>query len=397
MVRINILIARTNIENGISMIYDSLLNKQSLDKSRVYDTLINDILKIATKGVTKKQIMEDFSLSKPQLRRLTAELMSKDLLRYHQSLGLLMTSAKGNIYLKKNAVEIPSVSLKPIDIARETITLDYGRTLLDARNFMLRYNISRIAISHNGKTVGIITEKDIARYLYDNPPTKRLSEVALKEFIRKKLITVNENSPIGICSILMLKHGISSLIVVDKEGKDKGIITKTDLIEYYAYHQTVRVLVHDCMSKRVHSVAPDETIHMIAMLMTSHKISRVVVEKNKKPVGIVTSRDFLPVSLIYGTDSLGYRTTRADVILSKRHQRFIPSGMMGVVLAQDIMTFPPIMVRMNTNITEAAKVMIRNRISGLPVVSKKGCLIGIFTKTDILKNQIVTPIDFGIG
>ena len=163
------------------------MNKQSLDKFREYDTLISDILKIATKGVTKKQIMEDFSWSRPQLRRLTAELLSKDLLRYHQSIGLLMTSAKGNLYLKKNAVEIPSVLLKPIDIARETITLDYGRTLLDARDFMLRYNISRIAISHNGKTVGIITEKDIARYLYDNPPTKRLSEVALKEFVRKKL------------------------------------------------------------------------------------------------------------------------------------------------------------------------------------------------------------------
>lgn len=372
------------------------MNKQRLDKFRVYDTLINDILKIATNGVTKKQIMVDFSLSRPQLRRLTAELLSKDLLRYHQSLGLLMTSAKGNLYLKKNAVEISSISLKPIDIAREIITLDYGRTLLDARNFMLRYNISRIAISHNGKTVGIITEKDIARYLYDNPPTKRLSEVSLKEFVRKKLITVNENSPIGICSMLMLKHGISSLIVVDKEGKDKGIITKTDLIEYYAYHRTVRILVHECMSKKVHSVAPDETIHMIAMLMNSHKISRVVVEKNKKPIGIVTARDFLPVSLIHGVGLLGYWTTRADMILTKKHQRFIPSGMLGFVLAQDIMT-TPLTISMNTDIAEAARVMIRNRISGLPVINKKGYIVGIITKTDILKNQIVTPIDFGIG
>ena len=364
------------------------MNKQSLDKFRVYNTLINDILKIATKGVTKKQIMEDFSLSRPQLRRLTAELLSKDLLRYHQSLGLLMTSAKGNLYLKKNAVEIPSVLLKPIDIARETITLDYGRTLLDARNFMLSYNISRIAISHNGKTVGIITEKDIARYLYDNPPTKRLSEVALKEFVRKKLITVNENSSIGICSMLMLKHCISSLIVVDKEGKDKGIITKTDLIEYYAYHQSTHVLVHECMSKKVQSVAPDETIHMIAMLMTTYKISRVVVEKNKKPIGIVTARDFLPISLIHGTGSLGrYWTTRPDMILAKRHQRFIPSGLIGVVLAQDIMTSSPVMTSMNTHIAEAARVMIRNRISGLPVINKKGYLVGIFTKTDILKKQ----------
>jgi CBS domain-containing protein len=150
------------------------------------------------------------------------------------------------------------------------------------------------------------------------------------------------------------------------------------------------------MSKKVHSVSPDETIHMIAMLMTSHKISRVVVKKNNKPIGIVTARDFLPVSLIHGTDSLGNWTTRADRALSKKHHRFIPSGMMGAILAQDIMTSSPIIVHMNTDISETAKVMIRNRISGLPVIGNKGYLMGIVTKTDILKNQIVTPIDFGI-
>jgi len=365
------------------------LNKQLLDKFRGYDTLVNNILEIATKGVTKKQIMDDFSLSKPQLRRLTTELLSKDLLRYHQKLGLFMTSAKGNIYLKKNAPKILPVSLKPIDIVRETITLDSDRTLLDVRTFMLRYNISRIAISRNGKTVGMITEKDIASYLYDSPPTKRLSEISLKEFTRKNLITVNENSTIDNCSTLMLKHGIGSLIVVDKDGKDKGIITKTDMIEYYAYHQSAAVLVHECMSKKVQSVAPDETIHVIAMLMTTYKISRVVVEKNKKPIGIVTARDFLPISFIHGTGSLGrYWTTRADMPLAKRYQRFIPSGYIGVVLAQDIMTSPVVTVSMNTNIAEAARVMIRNRISGLPVINKKGYLVGLITKTDILKKAI---------
>lgn len=65
-------------------------------------------------------------------------------------------------------------------------------------------------------------------------------------------------------------------------------------------------------------------------------------------------------------------------------------------MAQDIMTSSPLTVHMNTKITEAARAMIRNRISGLPAISKKGILIGIITKTDILKNQIVTPVDFGI-
>jgi CBS domain-containing protein len=108
----------------------------------------------------------------------------------------------------------------------------------------------------------------------------------------------------------MLQKNISSLIVSDDEGKDKGIITKTDIVEVYAYHQPSHFSVYECMSDKVYSVAPDESIHMIALLMDIHKISRVVVQKIMKPIGIVTSRDFLPISLFHGTRPSGGRSTK---------------------------------------------------------------------------------------
>jgi CBS domain-containing protein len=289
--------------------------------------------------------------------------------------------------MKNKSNKMPPISLKAIDICRPIIALNSAKTLLDARNSMLRYKISRIVVSFNDKAVGIVTEKDIANFLYDTPPTKRLSEIALKEMVQKKLLTVNENSTIGYCCKLMLQNNISSLIVNDDQGKDKGIITKTDIVELYAYHQPRHITVYECMADKVHSVAPDESIHMIAMLMNIHKISRVVVQRNVKPIGIVTSRDFLPLSLIHGTGSLGSWTTRNHTTLARKKQRFIPSGMIGIVLAQDIMTSPPITIHKNVNIAEAAKIMIRNRISGLPVINGKGHLVGIITKTDILKSR----------
>ena len=300
-----------------------------------------------------------------------------------------MTVAKGNAHLMKNkSNKMPPISSKAIDICRPIIALNSSRTFLDARNSMLRYKISRIVVSFNGKAVGIVTEKDIANVLYDTPPAKRLSEIALKEIVKKKLLTVNESSTIDYCCKRMLQNNISSLIVNDDQGKDKGIITKTDIVELYAYHQPRHITVYECMSDKVHSVAPDESIHMIALLMNIHKISRVVVQRIMKPIGIVTSRDFLPLSLLHGTGSLGrYWTTRNDITLAKKKQRFIPSGMIGIVLAQDIMTSPPITIHKNVNIAEVAKIMISNRISGLPVINGKGHLVGIITKTDILKSR----------
>jgi CBS domain-containing protein len=59
-----------------------------------------------------------------------------------------------------------------------------------------------------------------------------------------------------------------------------------------------------------------------------------------------------------------------------------------MTLAQDIMTPSPLTIDMNANIGDAPKVMLRNGISGLPVVNGKGDLVGIVTKTDITRVKI---------
>ncbi len=57
------------------------------------------------------------------------------------------------------------MQLKAKDIAREPIKLEPDKTLYDVRNVMIKYNISRVVIADkSNKAVGIITEKDIARF-----------------------------------------------------------------------------------------------------------------------------------------------------------------------------------------------------------------------------------------
>ena len=87
--------------------------------------------------------------------------------------------------------------LKAQDISRPLISIDDTIMLLDIRNIILRYNISMVAISSNGNIIGIITEKDISKFLYEHASDrKRLSEISVKELIqnRNELITVDHNS-----------------------------------------------------------------------------------------------------------------------------------------------------------------------------------------------------------
>jgi acetoin utilization protein AcuB len=140
-------------------------------------------------------------------------------------------------------------------------------------------------------------------------------------------------------------------------------------------------------TKDVFTVDREETLLIVLMLMTDNKISRVVVTQNNRPVGIVTTNDLLPVSSLFGTGAYGkFWTTQEKEISKRRGQRFIPSGIKNMFLVSDVMTKDPICIPIDSKLTEAAQIMTRNRISGLPVIESSEDLAGILTKTDIVRS-----------
>jgi CBS domain-containing protein len=68
---------------------------------------------------------------------------------------------------------------------------------------------------------GIITEKDIARFLYKEVPNRRLNEVSVNEIMSTDLIKVEQQTNLDICARMMLEKEISSMVVVDNEGEQK--------------------------------------------------------------------------------------------------------------------------------------------------------------------------------
>jgi CBS domain-containing protein len=254
-------------------------------------------------------------------------------------------------------------------------TLEPEQTVLDARNTLLKYNISRVVIAKNHKPVGIITEKDIARFLYAQVPARRLDEIRLDEVMTKDLVTVDEGAGLGTCAKVMLEKQISSLIVVDDKQDLKGIFTKTDLTSAYVEHFAMKHKVREFMTQKVVTVTPDEPIHTVMMVMSGREISRIIVAKNNHPVGMITGRDLLPLGAFFSHLGSGQRKQPA----------FIPSGIKAIMLASDIMAPNPITTTEDTDLADAAYIMLRNRISGLPVVDHDGILTGIVTKTDVVR------------
>jgi CBS domain-containing protein len=237
---------------------------------------------------------------------------------------------------------------------------------------MFLYNISRLIVIKDNKPIGIITEKDITRYLID--ADKPINQIKVFEVMKSPLITAHLDDTIQNAAKTMLKHGISSLVIVEN-SELKGIVTKLDIAKFCATVKG-RWHVRDYMTKNPIAVSPSDTIFKVINLMVNNNISRVVVtDANNKPIGIITLADIVRSSPEISFAKL--KNTRIPKILRPLMLRSI---IISTMMSRDL-----VVIREDADLADAAQTMITYGISGLPVINSEGRLVGIITKTDITR------------
>ena len=135
-----------------------------------------------------------------------------------------------------------------------------------------------------------------------------------------------------------------------------------------------RELVKDWMTKDLITINPYTTLTEAHRLMTDKKIRRLPIVENKKLVGIVTRGDVRGAEPSFATS---LSIWELNYILSR-------------LRIKDIMTENPITVHPETTIEAAAKIMLDEKISGLPVVDNEGRICGIITESDIFRLVVKT-------
>lgn len=269
-------------------------------------------------------------------------------------------------------------------IIKKTITISPNATMLDAREILLRHKLKRLVVVDSKKyPVGIITEKDIAKTIY-TLGDKPIKSVKVSGFMSKRLITIKKTDSIYDCAKLMEKNRISSIIVLGNNGILEGLITKTDLASIFLTHAISPLKVSKIMTRNVITAMPGDSLLYVESLLIHNRISRIVIQRNKIPVGIITYRDFVPAKLPY------WISQSADPKEVENYKMNNPNefqvNQMNHLLhfkAVDIMSSNPITIEADEGVGVAVLLMIRNGISGLPVV-KKSKLVGIITKADIV-------------
>lgn len=294
-----------------------------------------------------------------------------------QKFSLILLKKKSEKILEDVPVELTSIIKIPITIPPNT-------SILEARDIMLRHRIGRLVIEFGKKPVGIITEKDLAKSvsIFSRKP---IGKILVVDVMSKDLVTITLNASIYDCARLMKKHGISSVVVVNKKNKLVGIVTKTDLVSTFLVQSTASLKISKIMTKKVITVSPDESIFEVESVLFNNKIRRVVVTKNKSPVGIITYRDFIPAKTFDMYKEFTDPSERAEIAQSSQINEFNVNRLSYLLTfsARDIMTKNPFVVSPDAVVYVAAILMIRHGISGIPVITNKK-LVGIVTKTDIV-------------
>jgi acetoin utilization protein AcuB len=133
------------------------------------------------------------------------------------------------------------------------------------------------------------------------------------------------------------------------------------------------MLIRERMTRSPVLCSPDLSVNEAFDLIKKEHIRRIpVVNKNGKLIGIVSDKDLLRVTPSPATTLSAFEV---PYLLSK-------------VKVQDVMTRKVITVKEDTPIEDAARIMVDNKIGGLPVVDDDNAVVGIITETDIFKTFI---------
>jgi CBS domain-containing protein len=136
--------------------------------------------------------------------------------------------------------------------------------------------------------------------------------------------------------------------------------------------------VSDVMTTRVHFARPLTPFKRLVELIEDNKISAVpIVDQAGVPIGIVSESDLL-------LKERRRELEREASLLHPRRRRQERAKALGVV-ASEIMTSPPITVRSDTTLPQAARLMQQRNIRRLVVVDGRGKIVGIVSRSDLLQ------------
>lgn len=124
----------------------------------------------------------------------------------------------------------------------DPVTITDDTSMMKAIHLMKQNRFRRLPVMHDGRLVGIVTDRD----LKEASPSKAttldvhelyylLAELQVKDIMTRDPITVRPDDTVEHAAQLMLENTISGLPVVDESGRLCGILTQSDVFRAFMH------------------------------------------------------------------------------------------------------------------------------------------------------------------
>ena len=214
-----------------------------------------------------------------------------------------------NMSIKSQALEVDKVKKSESGMIVDPVTIHPEQKVWEVLELMRKYRISGVPVIKADQLVGIVTNRDLR---FETELEKSVSEVMTKD----NLITVSEGITLEDSKKLLHAHRIEKLLVVDKQGRLKGMITIKDIEKVRKYPNACKDSIGRLRVGAAVGVGPDmeERAGMllkagadVILIDTSHGHSKNVIDAVEKLKG-----SFKDIELVAG--NVGHEKGAEDLI-----------------------------------------------------------------------------------
>ena len=145
------------------------------------------------------------------------------------ALAIAMAQAGGlgvihkNLSIAEQADEVRKVKKYEAGMVVNPVTISPDQTLADALKLMADHEISGIpVVEQNGRLAGILTNRDVRFSTRSAQPVREL-------MTSENLVTVRNGIDTGAAKLLLHRHRIEKLLVVDDDYRCVGLVTVKDI------------------------------------------------------------------------------------------------------------------------------------------------------------------------
>jgi IMP dehydrogenase len=190
-----------------------------------------------------------------------------------------------NLSIEEQAAEVDKVKRSESGMIVEPITLPPDATLAEAETLMGRFKISGVPITDkSGQLVGILTNRDLR---FETDYNQLISDVMTSE----NLVTAREGTTLEQAQIVLGKHKIEKLPIVNDQNRLKGLITVKDIEKRIQYPDASKDTRGRLLVAAAVGVGADVDMRVNALIErdvdvividTAHGHSRDVIDTLKK-------------------------------------------------------------------------------------------------------------------